>query len=120
MMVGDLLLLPILLLLLHLPASLQLPKAFDHPLHRPQAFTYHQNANPKEASLPSLPKELVVNPKHLEEFDHPVHTPHHHHHDPAVHEVTRTQPSHLLPGYPPEVCVHAKTFEVFLTKRTTV
>ena len=117
MMVGDLLLLPILLFLLHLPMSFQLPKAFDHPLHRPQSFTYHRNdhplsyLNPKEASLPSLPKELVVNPKHLEEFDHPVHTPHRHHHDPAVHEVTRTHPSHLRPGHPPEVCIHAKTIE---------
>ena len=114
---GDLLLL--ILLLTHLPVSLQLPKAFDHPLHRPQSFTYHQyNVNPqdsnpdaKEASLPpSLPKELVVNPTTLEAFDHPVHTPHRHHDDhhhnddpAAIQEVTRTRSSHPHPGYPIEV-----------------
>ena len=116
---GDLLLLLLILLLTHLPDSFQLPKAFDHPLHRPQSFTYHQyNVNPqdsnpdaKEASLPpSLPKELVVNPT-LEAFDHPVHTPHRHHDDhhhnddpAAMEEVTRTRSSHPHPGgYPIEV-----------------
>ena len=79
-MEGDLL-----LLLLHLPGSLQLPKAFDHPIHRPQSFTYHQYA---------------VNPT-LEAFDHPEHTPQHYHP-----EVTRTHPSHPHLGYPLEVCMY--------------
>ena len=108
-MVGDLFFHSLLLLLPLLPRSLQPPKAFDHPLHRPKSSHQddhpfsHQHKHKYGVSLiPALPKELVVNPK-LEEFDHPEHSDSLHHRDHATHDIIRTHSSETVPGFPPEV-----------------
>ena len=108
-MVGDLFFHSLLLLLPLLPRSLQPPKAFDHPLHRPKSSHHdnppfsHQHKHKYGVSLiPALPKELVVNPK-LEEFNHPEHSDSLHHRDHATHDIIRTHSSETLPGFPPEV-----------------
>ena len=117
-MVGDLFLHLLLLLLPLLPRSLQPPKAFDHPLHRPksshlddQPFSHQHKHKYGVSLIPALPKELVVNPK-LEEFNHPEHSDSLHHRDHATHDIIRTHSSETLPGFPPEVAKGKKFYNL--------